>query len=67
MILGLWDIKVGAIIEANLGEDDTYTYKYNRMTSLLVRSENIKKDKHSKHCHDQHNRFLFLFFQWTEC
>ena len=27
------------------------------MTALLSRCENIKKDRHSKHCHNQQNQF----------
>ena len=66
MIQDLWDCQVDAIIDVNLGNADAYTYKYYPITSLLGRWENIKKDKHGKHCHDQRNCFLRLFFQWTE-
>ena len=57
MIRGLWDRQVDAIIDIKLGDVDVDTYKYEPMTSILVRWENIKKDKHSKHCHDQRKHF----------
>ena len=53
MIRGLWDSQVGAIIDVKLGDADADTYKYDPMTPLLARWENIKKYKDSKHCHDQ--------------
>ena len=53
IIRGLWDHKVDAIIDVKLGDADTDTYKYEPMTSLLFRWENIKKDKHGKYCHNQ--------------
>ena len=57
MIQGLWDRQVNAIIDVKLGETDTDTYKYKPMTSLLARWENIKKDKNSKHWHNQRKHF----------
>ena len=45
MIHGLWGLQVAAIIDVNLGDADTDTYKYKPMTSLLARWENITKDK----------------------
>ena len=57
MIRCLLDCQVDAIIDIKLGDNDADTYKYEPMTALLSRSENIKKDKHGKHCHDQ-----LLFF-----
>ena len=61
MIRVLWDRQVYAIVDINLGDFDTDTYKYNPMTSLLARWEKIKKDKHGKHCHDQQKHFsLFV-------
>ena len=58
MIRGLWDRQVDAIIVVKLVDADADTYKYEPMTSLLARWENIKKDKHGKHCHDQRKHFL---------
>ena len=56
MIQGLWCCQVSAIIDAKLGDSDadadTDTYKYEPITVLLARWENIKKDKYGKHCHD---------------
>ena len=57
MIRGLLYRQDGAIFDIKLGDTDADTYKYNPMTSLLVRWEKIKKDKHGKHCHDQRNVF----------
>ena len=57
MIRGLWDLQVDAIIDVKLGDADANTYKYEPMTSLLSRWENIKKDKHVKHCHGQRKHF----------
>ena len=58
MVRGLWDCQVNAIIDVKLGDDDADTYKYEPMTSLLARWENIKKDKNGKHCHDQRKMFF---------
>ena len=58
MIQGLWVCQVDAIVEVKLGDADADTYKYDPMTSLLARWENIKKDEHGKHCHDQRKQFL---------
>ena len=52
MIRGLWDCQVNSVIDVKLGDADSDTYKYKPMTSDLARRENIKKDKHGKHCHD---------------
>ena len=60
MIRGLLDRQVDAIIDVKLGDDDADMYNYEQMTSLLARWENIKKEKHGKHCNDQ--RKLFLLF-----
>ena len=60
MIRVLWDFQVDAIIDVNLGEADTDMYKYEPMIALLVRWENIKKDKHGKHCHNQRKHFSML-------
>ena len=57
MIRGLWDCQVEAIIVVKLGDADKYTYNYEPITSLLVRWENIKKDKHGKQCNDQRKHF----------
>ena len=57
MIQGLWDRQVNVIIDARLGDAGADTYKYKPMTSLLARWEKIKKDKHSKNCHDQRKHF----------
>ena len=58
MARGLWDCQVDVIIDVKLGDADADTYKYEPMTALLVRCENIKKDKHGKHCHNQRKVFL---------
>ena len=60
MIRGLWDRQVNAIIDVRLGDADADTYKYYPMASLMTRWEKIKKDKHSKHCHDQRKHFSSL-------
>ena len=57
MVRVLWYRKVDAIIDVKLGDSDLYMYKYEPMTVLLSRRENIKKDKHGKHCHNQRNVF----------
>ena len=67
MIRVLWDFQVDAIIDVNLGEADTDMYKYEPMIALLTRWENINKDKHGKHGHNQRIYFCRLFFQWMEC
>ena len=66
MIWGLWDSQVDAIIDVKLGDADADadTYKYKLMTSLLTRWENIKKDKHGKHCNDQRKPF-FSICSWS--
>ena len=53
MIQGLWDLQVDAIIDVKLGDADADIYKYEPMTALMARWENIKKDKHGKQCHNQ--------------
>ena len=58
---GLCDPQVDAIIDVNICDADTDMYKYEPITSLLARWENIKKDNHSKHCHNQRKYFsLFV-------
>ena len=57
MIRCLLDCQVDAIIDIKLGDNDADTYKYEPMIALLARSENIKKDKHGKHCNDQRKHF----------
>ena len=64
MIQGLWSCQVYAIINVKLGDADADTYKNETMTSLLERWENIKKDKHGKHCHNQRKKFS-LFFSFS--
>ena len=61
MIQGLWDCQFDATIDVKLGDADADTYKYEPMTSLLARWENINKDKHDKHFHDQRKQFLAVF------
>ena len=61
MIRGLWNHQVDGIIDVKIGYVDTDTYKYDPMTSLLARWENIKKEKHGKHCHDQRKKNSFFF------
>ena len=61
MIRGLWDPQVDAIINIKIGDDDLDTYKYDPMISLLARWENIKKDTHGKHFHDQRKMFSPFF------
>ena len=60
MVRGLWDCQVKALN----ADADSYTYK--PMAALLAWLETIKKDKHSKHYHDQQKHFRRLFSQWTE-
>ena len=57
MIRGLWNHQVDGIIDVKIGYVDTDTYKYDPMTSLLARWENIKKDNHGNHCHNQRKQF----------
>ena len=64
MIRCLWDCQVDAIIDIKLGDNDADTYKYEPMIALLARSENINKDKHGKHCHDQ---LLVPVLQTDDC
>ena len=52
MVQGLWDRQIEAIIDVKIGDADADSYKYEPMASLLARWETIKKDKHSKHCHN---------------
>ena len=61
MIQGLWDCQVDAIIDIKVGDVDADTYKYDPMTSLLARWENIKNYKHGNHCHEQRKRFSSFF------
>ena len=56
-IQGLWDRKFDSIVDVKLGDADADTYKYEPMTALLARYENIKKDKHIKNCHNQRKHF----------
>ena len=67
MIGDLWDRKVDAIIDVNLGDAEADTYKYEPMTSLLYMWEKINKYKHGKHCQDQRKYFRRLLFHWKEC
>ena len=48
MIQGLWDRQVDVIIDVKTGDADADTYKYEPMTSLLSRWENINKDEYGK-------------------
>ena len=57
MIWGLWYCQVNAIVAVKLGDADADMHKYEPMTVLLDRWENIKKDKHGKNCHDQQKHF----------
>ena len=58
IVRGVWDRQVDAIIDVKLGDSDADTYKYEPMTVLLTRWENIKKDKHGKHCNNQRKHVL---------
>ena len=60
MIRGLWDRQFNAIIDVKLVDADADTYKYDPITSLLNMWENIKKDKHGNHCHNQRKYFLLF-------
>ena len=53
LVRGLWDRQFDAIIGVKIGDTDADSYKYEPMTALLARWKTIKKDKHSKHCHNQ--------------
>ena len=66
MIRGSWDRQVEAIIDVKLVDSDADSYKYKPMAALIALWETIKKDKHSKHFHDQRKHFRRLFSQWTE-
>ena len=53
MVQGLWDCQV----DVKFGDADADIYKYEPMTALLVRWENIKKEKNVKYCHNQRTVF----------
>ena len=53
MVRVLWDCQVDAIIGVKRGDSDADMYKYEPMTALMVRWDNIKKDTHSNDCHNQ--------------
>ena len=61
IIRGLWDHQFDTIIDFKLGDADADTYKYEPMTSLLSRWEEIKKYKHGKNCNNQHKHFSTFF------
>ena len=60
MIRGLCDCQVNTINDIKIGDSKAYAYKYESIASLLSRWKNMKKDIHSKHCHNQRKHF-FLF------
>ena len=62
MVRGLWDRQVDTIIDVKIGDADSDMYKYEPTTALLTRQENIKKEKHRKHCHDQRIFFTVCSF-----
>ena len=62
MIQGLWDCHFDATIDVKLGDAHADTYKYESMTSLLARWENIKRDKHGKHCHYKQKKIAACYF-----
>ena len=49
MILGLWDIQAGAVVDFKISEADTDSYRFEPMASLLDWRNKTKKDKHGKH------------------
>ena len=55
--LGLWDRHTDAIIDFKLGDADTDSYRFEPMVGLLYQWENIKKDNHGKHFHNQLKQF----------
>ena len=57
MIRGLWDSQFYAIVDVKLVDADTDTYKYEPTPALPDRWENIKKDNHGNHCHNQLKHF----------
>ena len=57
----LWDVQFGTIIDVKLGDTDAESYKYEPMAALLAHWETIKKDNHSKHCHDRRKHFSPFF------
>ena len=61
IIRGLWDHQFDTIIDFKLGDADADTYKYEPMTSLLSRWEEIKIYKHGKNCNNQHKHFSTFF------
>ena len=56
MVRVVWGCQFDAIIDVKLRGSDTDSYKYEPMTALLAMWETIKKDKHSKHCHNQRGK-----------
>ena len=58
IVKGLCDNQVGVIIDVKIGDANIDLYKYEPIPALLARWENIDKDKHSKHCHNERKQCL---------
>ena len=67
MIRVLWDQQTDATIDVKLGDTDTDSYIFEPMATLFARQYKVKKDKHSKHCHDQQKNSPRLFFLSMTC
>ena len=55
--LGLWDRHTDAIIDVKLGDADTESYRFETMVGLLYQWDNINKDNHGNHLHNQLKQF----------
>ena len=62
LIWGLWGIQTDAIIDIRFQDSGADTYKHEPMEILMTLWENQKKDKNRKHCQEQQELFLHLFF-----
>ena len=62
LIRGLYKIHNYEIIDIIFGDSDVDTYKHKPMGKLLVYWEKQNKNRHGKLLHEQHNRFIRLFF-----
>ena len=54
---GLWEIQTDDIIGVRFGDSHIKTYVKNKLDTLLSRWEQMKKDKHGSHWHNQRKRF----------
>ena len=62
MIQCLWDKHVESIIDVKLYDTDADKNEYEPITELLDWCQNIKRDKHGKHCNYQQKLFSYFVF-----